>query len=446
MGKLMTAAQKIFVSIITVAILITMIGVAIYSTNSLEGPKGLWVVTTFYPLYYFAQEIAGDKATITMLIPDNVEPHTWEPSISDIITVNNARVFIYNGAGFEPWVPDVLSSVQTKNLTVVDTSQHVDLQLPAKLEATLKQATGYLHTGPFLTENASETPANPPIVTTTNVCINLTIPPTPTGNEGYLQLSVGKNGEYGFAFDENVTVDLTNQTGTLVTRELAVFQTLDYPDIKLFQSYELELGTYTIHVRQTPNESLHMIVLFSEKQPGGHQHGAIDPHFWLDPLRAKIQVDNIAEGLKKADPSNADTYTQNADLLKTRLDVLNQAYQSGLRNKTKNDIITTHEGFDYLAKRYGFVAHAAIGISADAQPSTQDMARLVQLIKDLSLHYVFVEPIYSDIYMNTIAQETSTQILVLDGIHGRTGIHAHMDYFQIMEENLRNLRIGLEVK
>jgi zinc transport system substrate-binding protein len=442
----MTTAQKIFMVILTVVILLAAVGVIRYSTNTPENPHGLRVVTTFYPLYYFAQQIAGDKATVTMLIPDNVEPHTWEPTISDIITVSNARVFVYNGAGFEPWVNDVLSSIQNKNLTVVDTSKNVSLQLPSELDAELKLTTAYLQTGPYIAVNASGTSTNPPIINVTDVCVNLTLPTTPTENGGYLQLLVSKNGDYGFGFDENVTIDLANQTGALLASGLTIFSTIDYPEIKLFQTYELVPGAYTVHVQQTRNGSLRMILLFSETRLTDQSHGATDPHFWLDPLRAKIQVDNIAEGLVQADPSNATTYTQNAGLLKTRLDALNQQYQTGLRNRTKNDIVTTHEGFDYLAKRYGFVAHAAIGISADAQPSTQDMARLVQLVRDLNLHYVFVEPIFSDVYMNTIAQETNAQILVLDGIHGRTGVHAHMDYFQIMGENLRNLQIGLEVK
>jgi zinc transport system substrate-binding protein len=300
----MNTIQKIFVSVLVAVFLLATTGVILYSTNIPVAPTKLTVVTTFYPLYYFTREITGDNATVTMLIPDNVEPHTWEPTITDIITVSNARVFVYNGAGFEPWVGNFLSSIHNKDLIMVDTSTNISL---------------------------------------------------------------------------------------------------------------------------TPEQ------------------GTMDPHFWLDPLLAKIQVMTIAKGLVQADPSHAATYTQNADLLTSRLDSLDHEYHTGLQNRTKNDIITTHEGFDYLAQRYGFVAHAAIGISADAQPSTQDMARLVQLVKDLNLHYVFVEPVFSDVYMDTIAQETNAQILILDGIHGRTGAHAYMDYFQIMEENLRNLRIGLEV-
>ncbi|HVQ01179.1 MAG TPA: zinc ABC transporter substrate-binding protein [Candidatus Thermoplasmatota archaeon] len=301
----MTTTKKILIGILVAVFLLITAGATLYSTKIPAVPTRFTVVTTFYPLFYFTQQIAGDNVTVTMLIPDNVEPHTWEPTVSDIVTVSNAQVFVYNGGGFEPWVADVISSVQNKHLIVVDTSTHMNLT---------------------------------------------------------------------------------------------------------------------------------------------SEQGITDPHFWLDPLLAKTQVENIAAGLIQADPSHAATYTQNADHLASKLDALDRDYRIGLQNRTKNDIITTHEGFDYLAYRYGFVAHAAIGISADAQPSTQDMARLVQLVKTLDLHYVFVEPIFSDVFMDTIARETGAQVLVLDGIHGRTGAHAHMDYFQIMEENLRNLRIGLEVK
>jgi zinc transport system substrate-binding protein len=177
-----------------------------------------------------------------------------------------------------------------------------------------------------------------------------------------------------------------------------------------------------------------------------HDHGGSDPHFWLDPLAAKVQVDNILEGFSKADPGNKGYYVSNAGSLKDRLDDLDHEFASGLENRTKDDIITTHEGFNHLAGRYGFHAHAAVGISGDEQPSVQDLSDLVKEIDDLGLGYVFVEPTFSDQYMEAISDETGATLLVLDGLHGRTGVHSGMDYFQIMRENLRNLRIGLEAE
>jgi hypothetical protein len=47
--------------------------------------------------------------------------------------------------------------------------------------------------------------------------------------------------------------------------------------------------------------------------------------------------------------------------------------------------------------------------------------------------------------MHTVAAETGAGVLVLDGIHGRSGVHAGMDYFQIMYANLVSLSTGLEV-
>jgi zinc transport system substrate-binding protein len=128
------------------------------------------------------------------------------------------------------------------------------------------------------------------------------------------------------------------------------------------------------------------------------------------------------------------------------LNKLDSDFKDGLKGRKKNDIITTHEGFNYLAKRYGFVAHAAIGISGDEQPSTGDMANLVKMIDEKDLGFIFVEPVYSDQYMETVSDETGTEILILDGLHGRLGVHSDMDYFMIMYENLKNLRKGLEAE
>lgn len=85
-------------------------------------PGQLSIVTSFYPMYDFACKVAGDKAAVTNLTPAGVEPHDWEPSSSDMITLENADVFIYNGAGMEHWVDSVLASLQNKNLIVVEAS------------------------------------------------------------------------------------------------------------------------------------------------------------------------------------------------------------------------------------------------------------------------------------------------------------------------------------
>ena len=87
----------------------------------------LSVYASFYPIYDFASKIGGDKVTVINLVPAGMEPHDWEPTASDIIGLENADILVYNGAGMEHWVADVLASLQNKDLIAVEASEGVTL-------------------------------------------------------------------------------------------------------------------------------------------------------------------------------------------------------------------------------------------------------------------------------------------------------------------------------
>ncbi|MCQ6558181.1 metal ABC transporter substrate-binding protein [Paenibacillus mendelii] len=70
------------------------------------------VVTSFYPLYFLAQQIGGEQANVINLIPAGVEPHDWSPKSQDLDTTSNAQLFLYNGAGFEGWTDDFLQGLR----------------------------------------------------------------------------------------------------------------------------------------------------------------------------------------------------------------------------------------------------------------------------------------------------------------------------------------------
>lgn len=84
------------------------------------------VITSFYPLYDFAQKVGGDKVEVENII-EGGEAHGYEPSAKDIIRIQESDVFIINGAGFEGWVPKTLNSVKNDKLKVVDTSEGIEL-------------------------------------------------------------------------------------------------------------------------------------------------------------------------------------------------------------------------------------------------------------------------------------------------------------------------------
>jgi zinc transport system substrate-binding protein len=71
----------------------------------------LSVVTTIYPVTYFAQRIGGDRVQVTTLVPAGVEAHDYEPKPSDLRSLRDAAVVVYNHPSFEAWIAAALKSL-----------------------------------------------------------------------------------------------------------------------------------------------------------------------------------------------------------------------------------------------------------------------------------------------------------------------------------------------
>ncbi len=109
-------------------ILLTVLLVSL--TGCIEQPKTgekVNVVTSFYPLYEFSKRIGGDKAEVSILLPAGAEPHDWEPGPQDIIKIESAEIFVYNGAGLEPYVDKIITKTESRKLVVVDSSEGIEL-------------------------------------------------------------------------------------------------------------------------------------------------------------------------------------------------------------------------------------------------------------------------------------------------------------------------------
>jgi zinc transport system substrate-binding protein len=76
---------------------------------------------------YFSQEVGGAHVKVTNITPAGVEPHDFEPTPQDIARIEQATVFVYNGAGFEPWINRILPDLQRAGVTVVDASRGISL-------------------------------------------------------------------------------------------------------------------------------------------------------------------------------------------------------------------------------------------------------------------------------------------------------------------------------
>ena len=76
------------------------------------------VVASFYPLFFFAGQIGGDKADVVNITPFGAEPHDYEPTSMDMANIENSRILIING-NFEPWIDKVKTNLAGKNITII---------------------------------------------------------------------------------------------------------------------------------------------------------------------------------------------------------------------------------------------------------------------------------------------------------------------------------------
>ena len=97
------------------------------STDKPTEGKKLQIVTTNFPSYDFARAITKEDADVTMLVKPGAETHSFEPSPQDIITIQNADLFIYTGGDSDEWVDGILESVQNKNFHVFKMMDAVNL-------------------------------------------------------------------------------------------------------------------------------------------------------------------------------------------------------------------------------------------------------------------------------------------------------------------------------
>jgi zinc transport system substrate-binding protein len=178
-----------------------------------------------------------------------------------------------------------------------------------------------------------------------------------------------------------------------------------------------------------------------EDEEEGHDHGSLDPHFWLDPSRLPPVADDVAAQLAEIDPGHADEYTANAAAFTTAMTELDQQYADGLATCQSRTIVTTHEAFSYLAERYDLEQVGISGIDPEGEPSPARLAEVGDLIKDQGVTTIFFETLASPKVAETLAAELGVETAVLDPLEGLTD--DTQDYVSIAQDNLEALRTAL---
>lgn len=98
-----------------------LLGACGNSTASEDGK--LNIVTTFYPVYEFTKQVAGDEANVDLLVKAGTEVHGYEPSAKDIARIQEADAFVYENENMETWVHDVEKSLDTTKVNVISATE-----------------------------------------------------------------------------------------------------------------------------------------------------------------------------------------------------------------------------------------------------------------------------------------------------------------------------------
>ena len=118
---------SIFLSTVIICSLFSISGCG--KTEKVQKSDGkISIVTTIFPYYDFVRQLAGDKADVRLLLSPGSDPHSYEPTPSDIVAIENCDLFIYNGGESDEWVDGVLSSIENKNVKVMKMMEYVTLR------------------------------------------------------------------------------------------------------------------------------------------------------------------------------------------------------------------------------------------------------------------------------------------------------------------------------
>lgn len=334
-------------------------------TNSTQGDSKLQVITTFVPITNFTKAVAGDRAQVTQLMPNNVGPHDYQAKPEDIQSLAKADVLVMNGLEMEAFLEDMVKNAGNSELAMVDSSEGIAV-----------------------------------------------IP-----NEEEHDEHKGEKDEHDHEDHEGEDHEGEDHA-----------EGKDHDDHAEDEDHE---GDDHAEGKDHDDEKDHA--------EGGHDHGENNPHIWLDPKRAIQQVENIRDGLIKADPDGKSTYEANAAAYIDQLKKLDTEFTEQLKPYAGKTFVTYHDFADYFARSYDLKVEFLVGIPHE-NASPEDVKRVINAAQTSNLKTLLSEPQASGNPFTALAQDLKVQVGTFDPLEtgGTDALEADY-YLTTMRANLKNL-------
>ena len=353
---------------VTLSMLALLFALGACSSASGGGPSEpattIRIVTTTNILADWAENIGGDHVEVFSLVPAGADPHAFQPGAKDIARIADADLVLSIGLGLEEsWLKDLLQNASRDPSTIVELGETVD---PIEFAESHSEEVEAIEEFGHIVHEVEEGETGPEAAL-----------------EEIKELLEGLEGE-----------DHEDQGED------------ELPAIALAIVGEVEAGN------MEAGEAIKVIEELTEQGEGehkGHGHGIYDPHFWFDPLRVKVVVNEIAARLSVIDPDRGNAYDTNASDYNLRLDELHDWTEMRL-SEIPNDrrlLVTSHDSFGYFANRYGFeVVGVILSITTEVEPSAEELRDLVDTVRDNEVKAVFGETMVSERLAQAVAKES----------------------------------------
>mgnify|MGYP006432911187 CR=1 FL=1 len=456
---------------------------------------------SFFVFGKFADAVAGDVAAAETLVPIGQHGHGWEPGPDIQGRVLESDLFIYGTDGFQPWADDLITSLRDDNADVemIATGDGVELIEGGHDHGSDHEGEDeHGHEEEGHDDHGGETPwEHAGLYHLDAGSYEYTFEEGPDPEMSLAVLSTDEGGDHGIEHVEESAKELyesDHESHTVIEDGGTITPTAESLSVLEFSDsgetvFTLDIDTdghyvlFSQHVPAEFNATLaddsgttvepevsetagghddhgHEEESHDDHEEEGHDdhegededghddHGAMDPHFWMDPQRASQAVATLETTFAEMDSDNAETYADNATAYREQLEELDKDIQSTVDDAPKNTVfIAGHDAFQYLEDRYGLRVESLTGLSPDDQPTPQDIERAQDIIDEHGLAHVCADPLEDQTAAEQLVAETdATEVLPLTAIPGQTQEWADEDwgYIDVMENvNLDTLETAL---
>ena len=170
----------------------------------------------------------------------------------------------------------------------------------------------------------------------------------------------------------------------------------------------------------------------------GHAHGEHDPHIWLDPMNAKVILNEMVEHLIENDAQNESKYKSNLKEALKDIDKLNADVKTELSKSTAS--IVFHDAYQYFEERYDINILGAFTVNTDVMPGAEQLAEIREIIELDKVTCVFSEPQFNPDIIKAVAKDMNIKTGVIDplGATLNPGKDLYFNLIRNMSKSFKN--------